>query len=426
MAPSTGHSARDDKAPERERRYVLSVVVPTKNRAKYALGAVEQILGLDCPDLQLVIQDNSDDDALSQLCAPYLADERLVYNYSPGTLSFVDNFSEGVARATGEYVCLIGDDDGISRELIDVARWASKNGVHAVKPGLQAVYLWPGAGLPGEADDGQLAIQRISGGVRRVQTRRELLKLLHNGCQEYLERDLAKLYHGLIKRSDLEAVRDAAGHYFGGLSPDIYAAVSLSTLIGEVVCLDYPLTISGICKTSGSADSATGRHTGKLEDAPHFVGHDSYDWAPEVPPFYSVATIWADSSLAALRELDRTDLVGEFDVAALAGHCLRQFPEFADLVTGHYHEMAASHGVGRLRANLQLIAARAQVTSVTLAGKVWRKLRGSGRVVVKRSGVPDIAAAATELSSYLESQAQAIGPHLEALERLSRVGAEPQ
>ena len=68
--------------------------------------------------------------------------------------------------------------------------------------------------------------------------------------------------------------------------------------------MNYPITVSGICPTSGSADSATGRHTGKLEDAPHFRGHASYEWDNKAPAIYSVESIWGETVLKALKDFN--------------------------------------------------------------------------------------------------------------------------
>ena len=50
--------------------YLLSVVIPTKNRGYYCLEAVKQILALNYPEVQICIQDNSDTDQLSQEIVP--------------------------------------------------------------------------------------------------------------------------------------------------------------------------------------------------------------------------------------------------------------------------------------------------------------------------------------------------------------------
>ena len=408
------------------REFIVSVVIPTRNRAEYAFGAVKQVLSSGDADLQLVVQDNSDDDSLSRMCAPYLADPRLTYNHCPEKLSFVDNFSEGVALAEGEYVCLLGDDDGINPELLEVARWASRSDVRAVKPGLQVLYLWPGASLPGEADDGQLIVHTISQDVHQQNTDAELVKLVRRGGQDYLDLDLAKLYHGLVRRDALEQVKSVTGRYFGGLSPDIYAAVALSTVIDKVVCLDYPLTISGICRKSGSADSATGRHTGKLSDAPHFVGHESYEWSSDVPQFYSVETIWADSSLAAIREMNRPELLAAFKPEALAAYCLHRHPEFRGLIQDHYTGVQNARGVSRMRARSRLLRARCEVPLRDLAVRVKRKLTGSARVVTRISGIPNVESAARELTGLLKAEGLNVDHCLGKLDLPTRAGTEGQ
>lgn len=405
--------------------FVLSVVVPTRNRAEFASGVIRQVLSINAPDLQLVIQDNSDNDSLSRTCERYAGDGRLKYGYTPEALSFVANFSAGVAMADGEYVCIIGDDDGINPEILEVARWAHGAGVRAVKPGLQAIYFWPGAGLRNADDSGQLVVHRVDHGVRVGSTGPELVKLLENGCQDYLSLDLAKLYHGLVRRDALEQVRGTAGEYFGGLSPDIYSAVALSAVINEVVCINYPLTLSGICEKSGSADSATGRHTGALADAPHFRGHTAYDWADEVPEFYSVETIWADSSLAAVRDMCRNDLLREYRPESLAAYCLFRHPEFGQLVLQHYRDSCARRNVSSSAALISLVTACFRGPLRDLAMRVSRRLAARGVDTTKYSGIRDIAAAAAALAGYLEANGLDARRCIAELEQQARTGEEP-
>lgn len=399
--------------------FVLSIVIPTRNRAEFALAAIRQVLSIDQTDMQLVVQDNSDDDSLRQMCAEYAEDRRFLYNYSPGTLSFVDNFNEAVGLAAGEYVTVIGDDDGVNPEILDVARWARARDVRAIKPGLQAVYFWPNVGLPfmeATGDVGAFFINPISGDVAVRRTGPQLRRLLHDGCQEYLRRDLVKLYHGIVRRDGLERVRDTVGRFFGGLSPDIYIAVALSAGIDEVVCIDYPLTISGMCRTSGSVDSVTGRHTGVLRDAPHLVGHTGYQWAAEVPEFYSVETIWADSALAALREMRRTDLLEKFKPQYLTAFCVLRHPEYERLAREHYFAWQKSKGLSAEIARAVLSLASATISFREWAAIKWpekTKTRSDG---VRFDGIGDVSLASRELTRHLETVGLSVRSCLDELE----------
>ncbi len=161
---------------------------------------------------------------------------------------------------------------------------------------------------------------------------------MYFGAQKYQQLDLIKLYHGIVKREKLDEVKQRAGNYFGGLTPDIYGAVALSLICEKVAKIHMPITISGICKTSGSNDSATGKHTGILEDAPHFRGHDSYLWDSKVPKFYSVETIWADTALHALNDFESKKLYDRFNMATLNMYCKKKYKDYMETIDKHCKE----------------------------------------------------------------------------------------
>jgi len=311
---------------------LLSILIPTKNREEYALKVVYHILEIKDDRIQLVIYDNSDTNKLENLLRDCLKDDRIKYFYTNEVLSFVENFSQGISRCTGEYVTIIGDDDGINPFIIDIADWANKNGVEAITPSLSLVYYWPESGVHSKNDNGRLVISEISCKAKFYNPAKEVVKLLKNGCQNYLSLNLAKAYHGMIKRTVLEEIKNRVGNYIGGLSPDIYLSIAASLLIEKVLIIDYPLTISGICKKSGSSDYATGRHTGKLETAPHFRGHTNYKWSDKVPSFYSGENIWADSALAAIKDLKFNHLIRAFNIDVLSAYSIKSYPEFKKII----------------------------------------------------------------------------------------------
>ncbi len=311
---------------------ILSILIPTRNREEYALQVINHILEIKDDRFEVVLYNNSDTNQLADLIKQNSADERLKYFYNGTTLSFVDNFSLGIGECKGEFISIIGDDDGINPLMLEVVEWAIKNGIDAITPSLQLVYYWPGAGVNSETGNGRLTISGISCKAKVANPKKEVIRLLKNGCQDYLSYDLAKAYHGLIRKSVLDEIKTRTGKYIGGLSPDIYLSIAASILIDRVLIIDYPLTISGICRRSGSADSATGRHTGELKDAPHLKGHNQYEWSTLVPPLYSVETIWADSALAALSDLNRTDLKKFFSIEIISAFCLKNYPDFKDII----------------------------------------------------------------------------------------------
>lgn len=316
-----------------ENNPILSILIPTKNRDKYALNVVQHILAIDNSKFQIVIQDNSDTNILESLLSDYINDSRLRYYYHSEILSFVDNFSLGISECTGEYITIIGDDDGINPLIIEFAEWARKNNIKAITPALPVIYFWPQSGVKMKTDNGVLTISDTSCNIKFVDSKTEVVKFLKQGCHNYLHYNLAKAYHGIVKKSVLEDIKLKTGRYIGGLSPDIYLSIAISLIVEKVLVVDYPLTISGICKQSGSSDSATGKHTGELINAPHFIGHTDYKWSKEVPPFYSVETIWGDSALAAIRDLKENIFLDYYREYILSVHCLMSYPQYKSIIT---------------------------------------------------------------------------------------------
>lgn len=377
-----------------DEKYLLSIVIPTKNRQAYAIKSIEQIMSIKSERIQLVVQDNSDDDRLRNLVSKYENEERLKYNYSNEVLSFVDNFSEAITLAEGEYICMIGDDDGILPDILNLTKWLKDNNVDAATPTVNAVYIWPSSvAFVKNAENGYMCISYVNEKVSLCDTKEAIIELMSYGGQKYLSTNLVKLYHGVVKKSCMDLIRNITGHYFGGLSPDIYASVALSIISNKVVKIKYPITISGICQTSGSADSATGKHTGELKYAPHFKGHTLYNWSEEVPAFYSVETIWADTALQALKELNATEYINKFNIAALNMYCLKKYHPYKEIVVEH----CKKNKIGKFNLLIEYIRLPLMDYIKRCINRIFRKKND----VIKEYNVKDINMAQKIIIEYL-------------------------
>lgn len=310
---------------------LISVVIPTKNRQKYCIEAVKQVLSFNIPEIEVCVQDNSDDNSLELEIRGL---RQLVYHYHPGELSFVDNFSEAVSLASGKFLCMIGDDDGVLPNIFEVAKYMEANKLDALIPGLNSVYFWPSENPINETyRNGYLMNMPARINKRVINPLEGVKKLNKNGALNYTNYDLPRLYHGIVRKEVLEEINRVSGSYFKGLTPDIYMATALSFVCKKVVRVDFPITVSGICPTSGSMDSATGKHTGILKDAPHFRGHVDYIWDKRIPEFYSVETIWAETYLKALQDFRCNELLDNFNLEVLYSACIKKYPQFKNVIT---------------------------------------------------------------------------------------------
>lgn len=276
---------------------LLSIAIATKNRVPYCIKTIETILGFENKNFELVIQDNTDNLELHDYIKSNISDTRLKYNYTPPPFSSIDNFNAVLELCSGEYVCLLGDDDGILKSIFDVAEWASKENVDSVCPRLFINYIWPN-----DSSNGRLVIPNSSADVWRNYPENNLQDLVDDGVLLYTKFNLPKLYHGIVKKSCLDQIKNKTGYFLGGLSPDIYASVALSAIVEKNIILDFPITIAGACPKSGTIDNIEGKHSGHISNAPHLRNKPDYVWDELVPQYYSVQTIWADSAFHSFKE----------------------------------------------------------------------------------------------------------------------------
>lgn len=285
---------------------LLSIVIPTHNRAKYAIATVSSLLRLGA-DVQVVVCDSSDNNELRSEVEEYSSLPNFCYNKTPAHYSVVDNFNEGVLYAAGEYIVFLGDDDLVSKELLDVAKWAKKQAIDAVKFTFPAQYHWPdfSSVSAGNRLASKLVVKPFSGKIERVDAK-ESLRIAISDLGRGVG-DMPRAYSGMVSSMLLNKIIDKYGNVFGGVSPDIYSSVLLSYLAEKVYLVDMPIVIPGVSGGSTSGQSVNGGHLGKLRENSHIGQFKNLVWDARVPEFYSVPTVWGFSMLKALEVVKYPD-----------------------------------------------------------------------------------------------------------------------
>lgn len=387
---------------------LISILIATKNRQKYCLSAVESILRLPNTNIQVVVQDNSDDITLNEMLKSLMDDSRLVYRYTPPPFSSIDNFNAAIELATGEYICLIGDDDGINPEIINATTWAKLNNIDCLVGNLKANYRWENTGekqfLHLKITGSSLILGDFNGKAKYINAKESLQKLVKNGCTNYMEYDFPKLYHGVVRRDIFENLKVKTGAYLKGLSPDIYAAIALAFTVDKFVIVDYPLTIPGVCAASSSIQEGEQKSNSKdLESAPHLRDRKTpYEWEVNVPRIYCVQTIWADSAFAAIKEFKQEDLLKDFDKYMLCANILDADPTLKSRVYDFLHlsEPDLSKQFLNKKIKEAMFKGPYRKKIVRIIGRVKRVL-GLERYVIMNE-IPDMVSATDSLKTYLE------------------------
>ena len=281
---------------------ILSLIIPTHERFQYARETVCVILGM-IDDIEVIVSDTSVVDSWTDAGIEDARGRLKVVR--PGTgISVVDNFNAAVTQATGDFICFIGDDDLVTPSIIEIARWASVNGVDAVRVSFPILFYWADYHhrTQPEAYAGTIWASNYTGAVTELDPDAAL-----DTASAQLGRgvfNMPRAYCGIVSRALIARFVQRHCLLFGGVSPDIYSAALLASEASRAVEIDFPAVVPGASGASTAGQSAAGRHVGSLRDNDHIRPFRDLVWHPFVPEFYSVPTVWSYSLVRALERID--------------------------------------------------------------------------------------------------------------------------
>jgi len=201
---------------------LISVVIPTRNRPDTLVVCLQAMRHHLSQQIEIVVQDNSTNGETQAVVADAAArDQRIRYCQAPYPTSQRHNFELGLAAARGQYLAIIGDDDGyvigsldwladrLVRTPVDAVRW---NLLH---------YVWPSLSADGEGFMDFYPAMCLGGSS--IESGTVLAdKIIHakmNGSWENI-----LVYHGMISRRVYERMKAKTnGVFFPYPMPDVYA-----------------------------------------------------------------------------------------------------------------------------------------------------------------------------------------------------------
>lgn len=289
---------------------LLSIVVPTKDRYKYLKHLIKLIQSFNSDEIEIVVQDNTTDnkeilDFLSEL--DYSGCK---YFHEVGQLPMTTNADKAILHSEGEYVCFLGDDDGICSNCLDYCRYMKENGYEAMRSNL-ADYYWPDAITKYDNTQGKLAIPRISKKKQDLRSEDELMDVVKRG---FIDRgNLPSVYHGVAARTALNRIYEKCNTFFPGQSPDISNGIAMALVMDKFLMVDDVVTISGASKFHGGATIGNFRRYPQIKDMAWFRPDAEEIWDKHLPRIAVGSIIWAESSIETLRNMGHEDIIEKID-----------------------------------------------------------------------------------------------------------------
>lgn len=277
---------------------LLSIVIPTKDRYDYLVPLLELIKSFDSYLIEIVVQDNSKDNSGFLAYLKSFNYPCIKYDYCANQIPISDNSDKAILNSSGEYVCFVGDDDGVTRHIIDYTQWMKDNNVDVL--GCPEIsYNWPDYAGPLSA---AVIYKKFTGKVLYLDPIQELIEICKKGL---INRGrLPMVYHGIAKRETLDKVYEKCGTFFPGQSPDIANGVSLAFMTNKYAYVDLPITIAGASKYHGGGQDK--QQYLDINKRPWMRQKASDLWDKRIPMFGVGSLVWAESALNAIKIFDKS------------------------------------------------------------------------------------------------------------------------
>ena len=298
------------------KEYLLSIVIPTKNRYPYLFKLLELIESFEFDNVEVVIQDNNETnepilDFFDNLGG---RPSYITYKWINESIPISLNSDYAILNSHGEYVCFIGDDDGVSKYIVDCCKWMKENEIECVVP-KGYTYLWPDAIVNAKLR-GSLEYKKPNKEMQIFKTKEVLDLAINSGLVN--RGNLPLLYHGIVKRTTLDKIWNICHSYFPGASPDIANGVALCLVMDQFAITTYPYAYSGKSQTlGGGASNMKNQATLDFKSLPFLPNNIEEIWNPRVPKVWAACSIWCESAIEAMCKMGRHDLVDKINYEAL-------------------------------------------------------------------------------------------------------------
>lgn len=250
----------------------ISLLIPTRERAATLRSTLANVTSIDDSDLEIIVSDNASADDTPEVIAA-ARDARIRAIRTPARLSQRQNFEHAVNAATGDYLMMIGDDDAVL-----VGQWPLLRAILAERrpaalswPAI--FYQWPGEERRGGGGRLRLSKKTLFGPVIERTSAEHLaaIRRLERAREDFSP----KLYHGLLSRPVIEALRAKTGMVVGSGQVDAYIAAAALPFMQSYTYIRHPFSILGMGPKSGGLSIAAQHRAGDANDSARLVAEEA-------------------------------------------------------------------------------------------------------------------------------------------------------
>jgi len=231
----------------------FTVIIPTKDRARYLEHTLRSCTHQDYDNLEIVVSDDgSVDDTRAVVEEAARRDPRVRY-VTPGSgAGMLENFEFALRQVKPGYVMALGGDDGLMPHGITAMRDLLRASSHEVLAWPTPVFFYPGA--RGHESQVVLPMVRRKLGIgTRVVHSRDFLERQARNLSYVWDLESPMFYvKGVVSTRLVDQVksRSASGSFYSCSTPDGYSGIVVAGEVRSWTFSEAPLSLHGISPTS--------------------------------------------------------------------------------------------------------------------------------------------------------------------------------
>jgi glycosyltransferase involved in cell wall biosynthesis len=228
----------------------FSIVIPTRNRPEYLPGAVKSALEqTDSENVEVIVFDNASSIHASQTLSSLSGYSNLRIVRVEKPLPMRDSWETALALAKEGFVTILGDDDAILPNAVNVGRKLSQSYDVDVIRWDRAHYTWPN-----NIDQATSNICKIPlGRTAYIVDGHKVLRDLGRGKSYFAATPL--IYSSWVSVNLINSIKEKHGRIFHSALPDVDSGIAFAFCAKKYLSLNFPLGICGVSPKSNGAQA---------------------------------------------------------------------------------------------------------------------------------------------------------------------------
>jgi glycosyltransferase involved in cell wall biosynthesis len=310
----------------------FSIVIPTRQRHETLPYTLETVLGQNFENYEIVVSDNFSSPETKAVVDSF-GSTKIRYFRTAKPLAMSDNWEFAVEQAQGEYITVLGDDDGLlPHALSELDRLLRELQVPLLH-WKQIEYNWPSHVIESQRN---LLIIPTNQHNRQIHSTQVLHYIAQKKCSAFS--NLPMIYNSFVHRDLVAQVRSVNGRVFKSLVPDIYSGVAFASRVKSFYSVGRPMAIAGRSGNSIGSAVFANQKTAVIQDFETLNQKSGFQLHPSLPPLLNQATsvvdtfMWARDHFGSHIPVPSRKQIAQWSAEAIVAHCEAEYRQMLSTI----------------------------------------------------------------------------------------------